>query len=142
MVHRTPTITVTDGRVATSIPPAGSSWPDFPDGLPDGVYVPRDEPARRTLAAALREADQLADGEAVDAYGDLSAAVHAFLEVAPEAPRPNVQTVTVTDPDVMQLAADAVARDDHEEARRILTDRLEWYAEVGAAARAGRRARA
>ncbi len=35
----TPTVTVRNGRVAESRPPEGSAWPQFPHGLPDGVYA-------------------------------------------------------------------------------------------------------
>jgi hypothetical protein len=61
--RRVPRIVVIRGRVADSTPPQGSRWPpDFPDGLPDGEYVPVAEVERlrealtreQTISAGLR----------------------------------------------------------------------------------------
>lgn len=54
---------------------------------------------------------------------------------------PDVQTVTILDIDVMRLAIEALDADNAGEARRILTDRVEWYATLSAAVQANRRRR-
>lgn len=55
--------------------------------------------------------------------------------------KPNVQTVSVTDRDVMRLALDALQRGHQDEAQRLLGDRLAWYVEVAAGVQAMRRGR-
>lgn len=45
MASPKPRITVKRGRVVDSTPPQGSSWPEFPNGLPDGDYVLTSHPA-------------------------------------------------------------------------------------------------